>query len=475
MCEDNTLTQPSLLTIIAVDTLVNLLDIEISNFLPSTEVKPEQESKKADTKANTDSTDASKDVKSESKTTDGDGMKGDDVKPPAVTKEPVPLTDEDRRNMNTMSLLCSRLLPKFISYAHNFILSSLKECSPETAPEAFLVNVYDVLLSIAGLKSSIVGDMSLFANYFPDVLKEQLKVWSASLLLRDDNSYGEKQRKEALFSTSLQAHFAAFAGYRPFDSSRSLKTTIVCLLKLCSNLQTLSPDENFGHFIAPLYIDAVGSFIQENKMEFAWGDEKSLILDSSKILIIKCFQLINNPELQSHVMFCGILEDTMVLFECLLRISAVWPALSLLDVNDPPTGNHFVFQICLGFEVYFLVICVCLEYLYTTLNTYEFVFMFLTDLASLIIASTKPSIPSSIACQGATVLKNAVAAANKLVEPHLVVLCRHISSLANQPTETREWLRKLLFGHKDDTESSQTVANVDWLKEFIVSLVEEDW
>ena len=99
----------------------------------------------------------------------------------------------------------------------------------------------------------------------------------------------------------------------------------------------------------------------------------------------------------------------------------------------------------------------------------------MTDLASLIVASTNPSIPSSIACQGTAVLKNAVAAANKLVEPHLVVLCRHISSLASRPTDTCEWLRKLLFGHKDDTESSQTVSNVDWLKEFVVSLVEEDW
>lgn len=345
LCEDTTLTQPSLLTIIAVDTLINLLDIEISCFLPSTEVIPEQESKKPDTKASTDATDTAKDTKSEGKATDSDATKKDDVKPPAVAKEPVPLTDEDRRNMNTLSLLCSRLLPKFISYAHNFILSSLKECGSEAAPEPFLVKVYDILLSIAGVKTSIIGDMSLFANYFPDVLKEQLKVWSASLLLKDEKSSGDKQRKEALFSTSLQAHLAAFAGYRPFDSSRSLKTTIVCLLNLCSNLQTLSPDENFGHFIAPLYIDAVGSFIQENKMEFAWGNEKSLILDSSKILIINCFQLINIPELQTHAMFCGILEDTMVLFECLLGISAVWPALSLLDVNDPPTGNYFVFQI----------------------------------------------------------------------------------------------------------------------------------
>lgn len=72
------------------------------------------------------------------------------------------------------------------------------------------------------------------------------------------------------------------------------------------------------------------------------------------------------------------------------------------------------------------------------------------------------------------VLQKAVAAANKLVEPHLVVLCRHISSLANRPTDTCEWLRKLLFGHQDDVEN-QTVTNVNWLKNFIVALVEEDW
>ena len=90
------------------------------------------------------------------------------------------------------------------------------------------------------------------------------------------------------------------------------------------------------------------------------------------------------------------------------------------------------------------------------------------------MASTKPSIPSSVACQGTTVLHKSVAAGNKLVEPHLVVLCRHISSLAGRPEDTHEWLRKLLFGHEDDVES-QTVTNMDWLKKFIVALVEEDW
>ena len=92
----------------------------------------------------------------------------------------------------------------------------------------------------------------------------------------------------------------------------------------------------------------------------------------------------------------------------------------------------------------------------------------------MILASTKPSIPSSVACQGVTVLQKAVSAGNKLVEPHLVVLCRHISSLASRPADICEWLRKLLFGHEDDVES-QTVTNMDWLKKFIVALVEEDW
>ena len=339
MCEETSFTQPSLLTIIAVDTLISLLDIEISKFLPSPDSKAEPDSKKAETKASsTDTTDTSKDAK---KAADADAKVADPK--PAVDRKPVPLTDEDKHNINTMSLLCSRLLQRFISYAHNFILSCLKDCGSETSGETTLYKVYDVLLSIAGFKSSVIGEnITLFANYLPDVVKEQLKVWSTSLLLRDEKvTTADKQMKESLFSTSLQAHFSAFASYRPFDSSRSLKTAIVCLLNLCNNLQLLSPDENFGHFIAPLYIDAVASFIRESEVEYSWGDEKSLVLDSSKILIINCFQIINNTELQSHVMFCGILEDTLSLFEYLLDIPAVWPALSLLDVNDPPTGNVF--------------------------------------------------------------------------------------------------------------------------------------
>ena len=339
LCEDTSLTQPSLLTIIAVDTLISLLDIEISSFLPSPDGKAEPESKKSEAKASTDTIDTTKDTKSDGKSTDGTATKVADAKP-ALVKKAVLLSDEDKRNVDTLSLLCSRLLPKFISYAHNFILSSMKDCGPGASAEKSLNKVYDVLLSIAGFKSSTIGEnITLFANYLPDVIKEQLKIWSSSLLLREEKNYADKQRKEALFSISLQVHFASFAGYRPFDSSRSLKTTIVCLLRLCSNLQILSPDDNFGHFIAPLYNDAVGSFIRENKMEYAWGDEKSLALDSSKILIVNCFQLINSPELQSHTMFCGILEDTLSLFDYLLDISAVWPALSLLDVNDPPTGT----------------------------------------------------------------------------------------------------------------------------------------
>lgn len=349
------------MTIIAVDTLINLLDIEISSFLPASESKTEPESKKSEskksetkkseTKPSGDTVDSSKDVKSDDKTADGDVKGADDEPVPA--KKVLTLTDEDKQNVNTLSLLSSQLLKKFISYAHNFILNSLKDSGPEAATETSFNKVYDILLSIAGFKSSVIGiaeNITLFANYLPDKIKEQLKIWSTSLLLRDEKSFTNKQRKEALFSTSLQAHFAAFAGYRPFDSSRSLKTTIVCLLKLSNNLQILSPDESFGHFIAPLYIDAVGSFIQESKIVYAWGNEKSLALDSSKILIVNCFQLIDNPELQSHAMFCGILEDTLSLFEYLLDSSAVWPALSLLDVNDPPTGNciYYVFSISLN-------------------------------------------------------------------------------------------------------------------------------
>ena len=372
------MTQPSLLTIIAVDTLISLLDIEISDFLPSPDNKAEPESKKSEAKkseakkseakkseakkseakkseakksseakASTDTTETLKDTKSDAKSTDGTTTKVADAKPALVKKAAV-LSDEDKRNVDTLSLLCSRLLPKFISYAHNFILSSLKDCGPGESAEASLNKVYDVLLSVAGFKSSTGENVTLFANYLPDVIKEQLKIWSSSLLLREEKNYADKERKEALFSISLQAHFASFAGYRPFDSSRSLKTTIVCLLRLCSNLQILSPDESFGHFIAPLYNDAMGSFIRENKMEYAWGDEKSLVLDSSKILIVNCFQLINNPELQSHTMFCGILEDTLSLFDHLLDISTVWPALSLLDVNDPPTGNCISRNICIS-------------------------------------------------------------------------------------------------------------------------------
>lgn len=112
--------------------------------------------------------------------------------------------------------------------------------------------------------------------------------------------------------------------------------------------------------------------------------------------------------------------------------------------------------------------------MYIYLVEFEFCVKFLTDLANLIVASSKPAIPSRVACQGVTMLQKAVAASNKLVEPHLVVLCRHISSLASRSADTHEWLKKLLFGHEDDVET-QTVTNMHWLKNFITALVEEDW
>lgn len=326
------------MTIIAVDTLVCLLDIEISSSLPSSDKKDEPESKKTEAKTSND------DVKSDAKAVDGETKATDEKTAPPNTI--VTLTDEDKKNVDTVSLLCSQLLPKLISYAHNFILSSLKNSAPEITMDTVSLNkVYNVLLSIEGFKLSMIEvgeNVTLFYNYLPPMIKEQLKIWFASLLVRDEKKLASKQRKEELFSMSLHSHFAAFASYRPFDTSRSLKTTIVCLLKLFNNLQLLVPSENFGHLVAPLYIDATGTAVQESKMEYAWGDEKSLALDASKLLIVKCFQLINNPELQSHVMFCGILEDTLSLFQYLLDSSTAWPALSLLDVNDPPTGKHIV-------------------------------------------------------------------------------------------------------------------------------------
>ena len=134
MCEETSLTQPSLLTIIAVDTLISLLDVEISKFLPSPDSKAEPDSKKAEIKASsTDTMDTSKDAK---KAADADAKVADPK--PAVDRKPVPLTVEEKHNINTMSLLCSRLLPRFISYAHNFILSCPKDCGPETSGETTL-------------------------------------------------------------------------------------------------------------------------------------------------------------------------------------------------------------------------------------------------------------------------------------------------------------------------------------------------
>ena len=327
-----------MVTIIAVDTLVNLLDVEISSYLTTSDSKAEEEKKPAaesDTK--TDSVDGTAKIPSDSKTSD-DAKGGQDQ--PAEQEEPVQLAGKEKQVVDTVSILCSRLLPRLISCAHKFILSSLKNADSET--DASLTDVYDILLSVAGIKSSmfgISGNTTLFANHLPGVLKEVLKSWSSSLLLGDTNSTPDKNRREALFSISLEAHFSAIAGYRPFDPSRSLKTAMLCLLKLSSRLQQLSPGENFTHFVAPLYTDAIGSFVLDSKEEFSWGDEKAVALDASKLLIVNCFHLICSPKLQDHDIYGGLLEDTLTLFNYLLDCSSVRPALSLLDLNDPPTGE----------------------------------------------------------------------------------------------------------------------------------------
>jgi len=325
-------------TIIAIDTLVNLLDVEISSYLTTSDSKAEED-KKTGTEpgTKTDSVDSTAEVPSDSKKTSSDDNDGQDQ--PAKPEKLVQLAEEEKQVVDTVSILCRRLLPRLISCAHIFILSSLKNGDSET--DASLTDVYDILLSVAGIKSAmfgISGNTILFANHLPGMLKEVLKFWSSSLLLGDANSTPDKNRKEALFSISLEAHFSAIAGYRPFDPSRSLKTAMLCLLKLSSQLQKLNPGENFNHLVAPLYTDAIGSFVLESKEEFSWGDEKALALDASKLLIVNCFRLICSPKLQDRDIYGGLLEDTLILFNYLLDCSSVWPALSLLYINDPPTG-----------------------------------------------------------------------------------------------------------------------------------------
>ena len=101
-----------------------------------------------------------------------------------------------------------------------------------------------------------------------------------------------------------------------------------------------------------------------------------------------------------------------------------------------------------------------------------------TDLATLVMATSKDALPSKVACQGVTLLHKVVEASNKLVEPHLVLMCHQITSLTSRPLdEVFEWTKKLIFGregHETDSES-QAVANMNQLKNFITALVEEDW
>ena len=75
-------------------------------------------------------------------------------------------------------------------------------------------------------------------------------------------------------------------------------------------------------------------------------------------------------------------------------------------------------------------------------------------------------------------LHKVVEAGNKLVEPHLVVMSRHITSLASRPVaEVNAWLSKLvLVGKGDEAETeSEAIANLNQLKSFITAIVEEDW
>jgi len=101
-----------------------------------------------------------------------------------------------------------------------------------------------------------------------------------------------------------------------------------------------------------------------------------------------------------------------------------------------------------------------------------------TDLTTLVIATSNNSIPSKVACQGVALLNKVVEASNKLVEPHLVLLCHQITSLTSRPSdELFKWMKKLIFGREGQESESeaQVVANMNQLKSFITALVEEDW
>jgi len=57
-------------------------------------------------------------------------------------------------------------------------------------------------------------------------------------------------------------------------------------------------------------------------------------------------------------------------------------------------------------------------------------------------------------------------------------MCHQITSLASRPLkEVFQWMKKLIFGREgEETDSeSHAVANMNYLKNFITVLVEEDW
>ena len=247
--------------------------------------------------------------------------------------------------------LTVKVAQKLLKHSHMYALSvAAPTVSPSTPQQNEVpLPALESLLCLSGKDPLHPKDSkSLFGGHIPEVVKENLKLWGAALLVDPNHKQKlcahsvEDIQIDKCMDTFLALHFMAFAGTRTFNPSRSLKSTLSTVVMLLSNLFDLKRSESAGMMreIVPISCDVLMEFAHTDLAKVIQiGDKKAFSLDCMRYKLAESFQLVRLPGMQDCNLLGPVLADLFMFFGSILDTPADWAVLDQLGAGETPTSE----------------------------------------------------------------------------------------------------------------------------------------
>ena len=199
-------------------------------------------------------------------------------------------------------------------------------------------NAYDLMLQVGSVPK---GKRSLFVDCLPSKMKERLTIWTDALEVAKGNGEDSKfVETSTLLNYVLIKHLVAYSGYRPYSCIRSLKTVVATLSRLLHELSSICDSELVDSVVEDLIPVSCRKTAEKLALldpiaKCSEGSHINIKISSVKVMMVAALELVHHPAAPS--LNC-VVRDAIEMMKTILEDQSLWPALTLMDSTDCPTG-----------------------------------------------------------------------------------------------------------------------------------------